>query len=155
MMDNYHPRGVTQRAKEIAQKHISKRMNEGGDRFGKITLRQPLPQSFDASRGHRDVKIDAKGMRTILYGSTNIDLPYLEQLVDSSQTRAIGLMIHYYSKKYLDKTQNLREGLTKVMEDVQEKGFDVLLPYQAGNLAMPRIFELAGAINRMRTLEIK
>jgi predicted ABC-class ATPase len=155
MMDNYQPRCVTKRAKEIARIHASKRVNEGGASFGKITYRQPLSQSFDASRGRREVKIDVKGMRTILYGSTTIDLSYLEQLVDPSQTRAIGLMIHYYSENYMEKTQNLREGLIKAMMDVQEKGFDILLPYKAGNLVMPRIYELAGAINRMRTLKIK
>ena len=155
MMDHYQPRCVTQRAKEIAQIHSSKRVNEGGASFGKITHRQPLSRSFDASRGKKDVKIDAKGTRTILYGSTNIDLSYSEQLLDSSQTRAIGLMIHYYSENYMEKTQNLREGLEKVMQDVREKGFDILLPYKVGNLAMPRIYELAGAINRMRTLKIK
>jgi predicted ABC-class ATPase len=130
-------------------------MDEGGASFGKITPRQPLSHSFDASRGHREVKIDAKGMQTILYGPATIDLSYLEQLVDPSQTRTIGLMIHYYSEHYLEKTHNLREGLTKLMEGVQEKGFDILLPYKVGNLAMPRIYELAGAINRMRTLKIK
>jgi len=155
MMDNYQPRCVTYRAKEIALKHTSRRMDEGGASFGKITPRQPLSHSFDASRGRREVKIDAKGMRTILYGPTTIDLSYLEQLVDPSQTRTIGLMIHYYSEHYLEKTQNLREGLTKLMEDVQEKGFDILLPYKVGNLAMPRIYELAGAINRMRTFKIR
>jgi hypothetical protein len=31
------------------------------------------------------------------------------------------------------------------MDDLCEKGFDILLPYKAGNLAMPR----------MRTLKIK
>jgi predicted ABC-class ATPase len=155
MMDNYQPRCVTKKAKEIALKHASRRVDEGGDHFGSITPRQPLVQSFDASRGRRDVKIDAKGVRTILFGATAIDLWYLEQLVDPSQTRAIGLMIHYYSEHYLEKTQYLKEGLTKVMEDVQEKGFDILLPYKVGNLAMPRIFEFAGAINRMRTLKIK
>lgn len=155
MMDNYQPRCVTKRAKEIAQIHASKRVNEGGASFGKITYRHPLSQSFDASRGRRDVKIDAKGMRTILYGSTTIDLSYVEQLVDPSQTRAIGLMIHYYSEHYMEKTQNLREGLMKMMMDVQEKGFDILLSYKVGNLAMPRIYELAAAINRMRSLRIK
>jgi predicted ABC-class ATPase len=130
-------------------------VNEGGASFGKITYRQPLSRSFDASRGKRDVKIDAKGIRTILFGSTTIDLSYSEQLVDPSQTRAIGLMIHYYSENYMEKTQNLREGLEKVMEDVRERGFDILLPYKIGNLAMPRIYELAGAINRMRSLKIK
>jgi predicted ABC-class ATPase len=155
MMDNYRPLCVTKRAREIALKHSSKRVNEGGESFGKITKRQPLPESFDASRGRRDVKIDAKGMDTILYGSTTIDLSYLEQLVDPSQIRAIGLMIHYYSEYYLEKTQNLREGLTKVMEDIREKGFDILLPYKIGSLALPRIYEVAGAVNRMRTMKIK
>jgi len=155
MMDNYLPRFVTTRAKEIALKHASKRIDEGGPSFGKITARRPLAKSFDASRGRRDVKIDAKGVRTILYGSTVIDLSYMEQLVDPSQTRCIGFVIHYYGEHYLEKTDNLREGLIKVMEDIQEKGFDILLPYQVGNLAMPRIHEVAGAINRMRTLRIK
>ena len=155
MMDNYQPRCVTKRAKEIARIHASKRMDEGGTSFGKITSRHPLSQSFDASHGRREVKIDAKGLRTILYGYTTIDLSCLEQLVDSSQTRAIGLMIHYYSNTYMEKTQNLEEGLTKVMEDIHEKGFDILLPYKVGDLAMPRIYELAGAINRMRTLKVK
>ena len=155
MMDNYQPHYVTHLAREIVLKHASKRVDEGGTSFGAITERRPLVQSFDASRGRRDVKIDAKGMRTILFGSTAIDLSYLEQLVDSSQTRTIGLIIHYYSEKYLGKTVSLQEGLTKVMEDIREKGFDILLPYKTGDLAMPRIYEVAGAINRMRTLKIK
>jgi len=155
MMDNYQPLCVTHRAKEIALKHTSRRIDEGGASFGKVTPRQPLSQSFDASRGRREMKIDAKSMRTILYGSTAIDLSCLEQLVDPSQTRSIGLLIHYYREHYLDKTENLRRGLEKVMEDIYERGFDILIPYKVGNLAMPRIYELAGAINRMRTLKIK
>jgi predicted ABC-class ATPase len=155
MMDHYQPRCVTGKAREVAQKHASKRMNEGGASFGRITQRQPLAQSFDASRGRRDVKIDAKGTRTILYGSTTIDLSCLEQLIDASQTRTIGWMVHYYAEHCLERTQNLREGLAKVMEDLRKNGFDMLLPYKVGNLAMPRIFEVAGAINRMRTLKIK
>jgi predicted ABC-class ATPase len=155
MMDSYQPRCVTQRAKEIALKHASKRIDEGGSNFGKITPRQPLLQSFDASRGRRDVKIDAKGIRTILYGTTAIDLSYLEQLVDPSQTRAIGYIIHYYSEHDLEKTKDLKEGLTTLMKLIHERGLDILLPFKVGNLAMPRIFEVAGAINRMRSLKIK
>ena len=155
MMDNYQPRFATARAKEIAVKHASRRIDEGGPRFGEITARQPLARSFDASRGRRDVKIDAKGVRTILYGSTTIDLSDLEQLVDPSQIRCIGSVIHYYSERHLEGTGNLKEGLTKVMEEINEKGFDILLPYKVGNLAMPRVYEVAGAINRMRTLRIR
>jgi predicted ABC-class ATPase len=155
MMDSYHARCVTMTAKEIAQKYPSRRLDEGGTEFGKVTDRQPLPQSFDASRGKKDVKIDAKGLRTLLFGTTVIDLSHVEQLIDPSQTRTVGLLIHYYCENYLDKTANLREGLTRVMEDLRQRGFDILLPYKAGNLAMPRIYEVASAINRMRTLKIK
>ncbi len=155
LMDNYQPRCVTQKARDIASKHATKRLDEGGTAFGRVTRRQPLPQSFDASRGRREVKIDARGGKTLLYGTTAVDLAGVEQLVDPAQTRAIGLMIHYYAENYVEKTQNLREGLSKVLADVRERGFDILHPHKPGNLAMPRIYELAAAINRMRTLRIK
>jgi predicted ABC-class ATPase len=155
MMENFRPRCVTSQAKEICEKYPSRRASEGGDSFGELTFRQPLVESFDASRGRRDVKIDAKGMGMILYGAATIDVSHLEQLVDPSQTRTIGLIIHYYSEHYLDKEEHLREGLAKVMEEIRGKGLDILLPYKAGDLALPRVLEVAGAINRMGTLKIK
>jgi len=154
MMDTYQPGCVTTQAKEIAQKQKSQRMNEGGSTFGALTARKPLGSSFDPRRGKRDVKIDAKGVGTILFGQIAIDLGCLEQLVDVSQTRAIGQLIHCYGKAYLDHAATLREGLERVCDDLVEKGLDMLLPYKAGNLALPRVFEVAGAINRMRTLRI-
>jgi hypothetical protein len=41
------------------------------------------------------------------------------------------------------------------MQEVEDKGLDILQPFKAGNLALPRIFEVAGAINRMRSLGIE
>jgi len=155
MMDEYRPCCVTEKAKEIALRHEVKRMDEGGTSFGEFSERKPKSSSFDSQRGKRDVKIDAKGLNGILYGTDFIDLSYLEQLVDISQTRCIGFLIHYYANHYLNKSEGLKEGLEKVMRDVGEKGFDVLLPYKVGNLALPRIYEVAGAINRMRCLKIE
>jgi predicted ABC-class ATPase len=155
MMDEYRPCCVTEKAKEIALRHEVKRMDEGGTSFGEFSERTPMSSSFDSQRGKRDVKIDAKGLHGILYGTDFIDLSYLEQLVDISQTRCIGFLIHYYAHHYLNKSEGLKEGLEKVMRDVGEKGFDVLLPYKVGNLALPRIYEVAGAINRMRCLKIE
>lgn len=154
MMDTYQPRCVTNHAKEIAQKQVSLRIDEGGPSFGKVASRKPLPESFDPRRGKHDVRIDARGLPTILFGRTTIDLACLEQLVDVSQTRAIGHLIHYYGQRYLNQTANLREGLQRVFRDLEEKGLDVLVPHKVGNLALPRIFEVAGAINRMRTLRV-
>jgi len=155
MMDNYQPRFVTEQAAQIARRHANRRADEGEDGFGEVTPRRPLRGGFDPSRGKREVKIDAKGLRTILYGTTAIDLSYLEQLVDTSQTRAIGLMIHYYAERYLEGSLSLKEGMELVMRDIREQGLDCLLPYRVGDLALPRPFELAGAINRMRTLQVE
>ncbi len=154
MMDGYRPICVTQAAKVIAERHTTKRVDEGGATFGEVTPRRPRIESFDPSRGRKEVKIDAKGLRTILYGRTTIDLSYLEQLVDTSQTRSIGLFIHYYAQHYMHRDLPLKDGLDRCFQDLDEKGLDMLLPYRVGNLAKPRIYEVAGATNRMRTLRI-
>lgn len=155
MMDEYRPRAVTQKAQEIASRHGVRRRDEGGDSFGEVTQRKPTSHSFDASRGKKEVKIDVQGLHGLRYGETFVDLSALEQLLDSSQTRCIGLIIYYYAQHYRGSSANLSEGLDHVMREVEEKGLDILLPYRVGNLALPRIYEVAAVINRMRSLRIE
>ncbi len=152
MMEGYKPRCVTGAAKEIAERHATRRIDEGGTIFGEVTSRRPRLESFNPSKGRREVRIEAKGLRTIIYGRTTIDLSCLEQLVDRSQTRSIGLFMHYYTQHHINRGSTLREGLKRCFQDLEEKGLDMLLPYRVGNLARPRIYEVAGAISRMRTL---
>jgi predicted ABC-class ATPase len=154
-MENYVPIDVSTKAQEIAKRHAASRTDEGGDNFGDITERTPNPASFNPSKGKRDVKIDAKGLKKILYGRLDIDLVGLAQLVEMSQTRAIGNIIHLYATQYATKGMTLHEGISLVINELEEKGLDMLVPYKVGNLAVPRVFEVAGAINRMRTLKVK
>jgi len=154
-MVDYRPQHVTARAKEIVQALPNQRQAEGGETFGSTKPRLPSAASFNARKGKREVKISAKGLHTLLFGTTAIDLSYLEQLVDPSQTRAIGELIYLYAERWLDRSPSLREGLEKMLTEVQEKGLDAVTPYPMADLALPRIFELAGAINRMRTLKVK
>jgi len=154
-MDTYLPRDVSDRAAEIAGRHAAVRTDEGGEDFGEITRRTPVPDCFDPSRGRRDVKIDAKGLHKILYGTDDIDLSGMSQLIDESQTRAIGAIIHQYATRYATRGLTLADGVREVYRDMEEKGLDDLVPYRTGNLAKPRIYEVAGAINRMRTLSVK
>ncbi len=155
LMDHYKPLDVTREAMRVRQEFSSGRNPEGGESFGHITHRIPLRESFQARRGSKEVKIDARGTRQIIYGSTPIDLDRVEQLVDQSQTRALGELIHYFSTHYLDDRTCLREALEKLFEELHKKGFHVLGPRKAGNWAMPRKQEMAAAINRMRTLRVR
>lgn len=155
MMDSYKAKDVTEQARKVAAEFPSQRQPEGGEYFGVISPRIPQGESFDSRRGRREVKIDAKGLYTILYGTTNIDLSALEQLVDPSQTRAIGASISYVASRYMDGKRSLAEILQRLMADIEREGLDVITANKVGNLAQPRLFEIAGAINRMRTLEIR
>lgn len=101
------------------------------------------------------MRIEAKGRETLAYGDHFIDLSCLEQLVETGQTRAIGRLMYRYAEKFLDPSTTLREGLEQAMAEIDEKGLDGLMPYKVGNLTRPRLFEVAGAINRLRGLKMK
>jgi len=114
----------------------------------------PLAGSFDPSRGRREVKISPKGLHSILFGTHSIDLSYIEQLVDSSQTRAIGEAIFHAKQKYMDGKRTLSEILALLQQDIAKSGLDILGYRPVGDHALPRKYELAAAINRLRTLEM-
>jgi predicted ABC-class ATPase len=157
MMDEYRPVDVTKEAKEIVKRIDNKRHQEGGNTFGEITHRIILPQSFNASRGRKE-KVDAKGLNTIIFGINNIDLSLVEQLVDTSQTRAIAEMIRYFSKKYVNGQDTLSQLIKKLYIDIEINGLDIISPYYGqhpGDLALPRPLEVAAAINRLRSLKVK
>ena len=154
MMDQYQPVNVTSQAKMIVEAQPGRRSSEGGDTFGPIPERVPIKKGFDPSRGRREVRIDTRGLHHIQFGTTSIDLSALEQLVEPSQTRAIGEAIHNYAINFLREEVSLREGLESLMEELAMKGLDMLSSSKVGNLAKPRLFEIAFAINRMRSLKV-
>lgn len=154
MMDGYVPRDVTAGARAVAQRFGRRRQPEGSGHFGTLTPRRPDHRSFDAARGRREVKIDVKGLRTILYGTTRMDLSYLEQLVDPAQTRALANIIHLYESRYCGRGENIRDELERLYNHLEREGFDLISPRMEGGLALPRIQEVMMAINRMRSLKV-
>lgn len=157
MMDEYRALDVTEQARAIAQRLGSGRKPEGGGSFGRSAPRIVLAESFDAARGHK-TKADAKSRTKILYGTTEIDLSFVEQLVDASQTRAIVRMMVMLAKREADGKAALPEMLDRLCRRVEEQGLDVLSPFPGkhpGDLALPRKAELAAAVNRLRTLMVK
>jgi predicted ABC-class ATPase len=153
-MDAYLPHDVTDRARAIAHKYRAERRPEGGDRFGDITPRTPLADSLDPSKGRREVKISARGVKTILFGTHEIDLSAVEGLVDPSQLNAIGQGLYYARQRTMDGRRTLPEILDAVMADIDRAGLDVLDRRLVGDLAHFRRYELAAALNRLRTLQV-
>ncbi len=160
MMRDYTPCDVTQEAKHIANTYPTQRSYETTVALEPPVERIPLAESFDASRGRREVKIDAKALDRILFGSEPIDLRCVEQLVDLSQTRAIGYAIHLATERFMDGAATLREVVDMVEQFFEKEGLDELDPFHRrdhhpGNFARPRKYEIAAAINRLRTVRMK
>lgn len=153
-MTDYKAEYVTLEAKEIAKRNLSGHEPKGDGYFGTVVDRIPLPKSLDASKGNREVKILARGIYSIEFGTQTIDINSLEQLVAQSQTNAIGDAINY-AKKYMDGKKSMRQVMSLVMLDIGRAGLDVLNPRLSSDYAEFRKLELVAAINRLRTLKVE
>ena len=155
MMDEYIPKDVTDRAKEIASTDGYKREFLSDNIFGKVTHRVPLKKGFSLS-GKED-RLKAKGKYSILYGWNNIDISGLEQLVDESQTNCIAVMIGFLKNKVIDEKKTIEQSLDQMYRHIEKSGLDCISPYTGhpGNLAMPRKQEVFAAISRYRGLVVK
>lgn len=159
MMRDFKAYDVTEQAKQIANDYPTHRADETRSSITSITQRVPLPDSFNPSRGKREVKIDAKSHDLIMFGTEPIDLRCIEQLADSSQTRAIGYAIHLATERFMDGKATLKEVVQMVEAFFDEHGLDSLDPFHRperhpGNFARPRMYEIAAAINRLRTVRM-
>jgi predicted ABC-class ATPase len=159
-MQAYRPRDVTERARKIAGDSKTTAPVRTRPAFRRPLDRIPDPKSFDARRGRRNIKISSRDCEEIVYGTTEIDLRSVEQLFDPSQTRAIGAAIQFAASRLMDDGQTLSEILDALDQFFDNEGLDRLDPFHRperhpGAYARPRRFEIAAAINRLRTLRTR
>ena len=159
MMREYKAYDASEDARRIAREQRSTRVSQTRAPMREIAGRIPDPESFDASRGGREVKIDSRGTAELRYGNHDVDLRCVEQLLDASQTRAIGQAIHLASQRFMGPGRHLRDVLDELDALIDAEGLDVLDPFarrgqSPAALARPRRFEIAAAINRLRTLRV-
>ncbi len=158
MMDEYRARDVSAEARAIASDYQTLRQKEGGEKFGDILQRKPQPQSLNPRKGKK-VKIKSRGDEAIQFGRENINLHNVEQIVDPSQTRAIGDLIFYaLQEKIIDGEKTIGQILSIIEERLQKEGVEIASPFKnqpQGNYARPRSLEIAAALNRLRTLQVK
>lgn len=150
LMDCYSCHDVTGHAKQIAATRAANggvlaSANEG---FGTVTPRCPVGAAFRPSG-----KVSVRSKKVISYGDTELDLSGLEQVVSIEQTNAIALALQRLAALAPGSKMTIFQVLTQLNSLLdQSDGLDVLSNGQFdGTLARPRVFELAGAINRLRS----
>ncbi|CAK0781040.1 hypothetical protein CVIRNUC_005266 [Coccomyxa viridis] len=157
-MDNYGCRDVTAEALAIDKRFGASAAAQGSSAaYGSVTPRCPI-SIYPGSPAER-VKCTARQTDLIQYGDENLDLSAVEQLVEKSQTRAIAdalnlLRLWLGQQQHQGKT--IAELLQHLEQELDSKGLDMLAPsLRPGNLARPRTFEVAAALNRLRSVRMR
>jgi predicted ABC-class ATPase len=160
LMDGYRPRDVTERALEIIRGSRSPRAPEALDPFHPPIRRVPLPASLSAETGRGRTRVRTRDVDEIRFGREEIELGAVEQLIDPAQTRAIGAaLLHLVSSGYTDGRRTLAEALDLLTREMDDRGLDAITRHRysapPGDLARPRRHEIAAALNRLRSLEVR
>ncbi len=159
MMDEYRTRDVTLKARKVSEKFREERIKEIDEINLKFKSRIPSADSFDPSRGKREVKIGVKGERFIHFGREVIDLTFVEQIVNINQVETIGDMIYaLVDGGFIDGKTTLKNALDNFYSTLEKEGLDLIsrrLRLDWKDHSFVRKFEVASAINRLRTLKCR
>lgn len=159
MMREYQPVAMTVEAHQIAEKQKTQRHLEEGLPLAPVRSRLIKMNSVNAASGKREAKIDAKSQNLVTFGQDIIDLSGVEQLVDVSQTRAVGHALLLLVRRESKSLFCLTEAVTLVDDIISQEGLDCLDPFykperHPGSFARPRPYEIAAAINRLRSIRL-
>ncbi len=157
-MRDYEPEEVTSEAREVARAFPSRRGFGTPGPFSPPRGRVPDSASINPLKGRGKIKIDADGTDGIRFGAETIDMRAVEQVADPSQLRAIGHALHKAARELASDRPDLPRMLDRIESLLEEKSVDGLTgfaPAHPGNLARPRRYEIAAALNRLRSLKIK
>lgn len=147
----YEALDVTESARAIAREHATGRREESGGALLRPTPRRLQADSIDPTVKKGKRKIQARGCDTLIYGRSRVDLAAVEQLVDASQVRAIGLLMGRMSETG-GEIGNPVEWLRQRLRDID---WNALSNRPDGDLAMPRVAEAMAALNRLRTARFR
>ena len=154
-MDAYQPHDVTKRAREVAaDQPLGEGEPRAPDDWPSAAARVPLPEGLDPRRGHRPERVRAVKTRSIEFGREEIDVSLLYQIVDPAQCRMIGDVLLRLTRGLCDGRRDLPAILAALDATLQAEGIEALAEPGFGDRAHARRFEIAAALNRLRSLRV-
>lgn len=154
-MDNYEPKDVTLKAKELSTGAILNRIKNRDIKVNIDFDRKVLKGSIE--KGPKGIKIKTLGIDGLSINKEDINLRSVEQIVDREQVTSIGNMMNWAEDKIINNNLTLIEVTDKILDEVKAKGLLQMSGMKggSGSLALPRKQEIMAAFNRYRKLKIK
>ncbi len=152
-MIRYRPVDLTDAARQVAADlPTGRRTHEGPVRWP-ARHRFPDPRSISARRGRRARSIKVRSRDTVDFGQERIELGGVRQIVSYAQTRAVALAVDLV-RNYMGAGIAVEDVLAALGEALEREGLDVLDSGRTGDLALPRVQDVAAALGRLRNLRL-
>ena len=154
-MRDFRPSDVTADAQRVALELPTGREREAPGPIEAFQARLPNPSSVDPSTAKREAEIKVFPGPSLVFGNETIALSAVTQLVSRAQTLAVGRGLFLARDRFMNGRRSVTEILSLVMQVIEEEGLDELDDRGVGDLAQFRAMELAAALNRLRSLEVR
>ena len=161
-MDNYMPVDITAKVRELCRDYPLNENTAAGFKAPQshriMSKNTPLNGSKKDYYGHFKVqdkperlKVKVHGRDGFSIGKQEVDLRYVEQLIDSEQTGALGALLKYAVEKLIDGKRTLPEIVELLCNKLEKEGLSFLSEgYTSCGYAVPRRQEIYACFNRYR-----
>jgi predicted ABC-class ATPase len=151
-MDSFKPRDLTEQTRAIAKTHHTGRLEEHTVGLELPRPRKLAPGSLNPERKPGRTRIQARGLDTLVFGRTEVDLRAVDQLEHASQVRAIGWIMVQLAGQQPPKVDP-RPLIEEMCRRLTEGDWHWLTGRPDGDLVVPRPHEVMAALNRLRGVE--
>ena len=156
-MDSYRPVDISEKVRGLCGKYPLNPIKAPEFKFPKshriMQKQTPAIRSHGRNAGRPEqLKIKVHGKDGFLIGKQDVDLRYIEQLIDTEQTAALGLLLKYALEKLADGSRTIDDIVKYLADQLKHRGLSFLSEgsYIPCGYAMPRIQEIYSCFNRYR-----
>lgn len=152
-MDHYLPKDITEFAKQEAAAFPIP--NDPVKPCTAPSFHRIVKSDFNFKKNDR-IKLKTQGRDSVLINKETIDLRYVEQLADSEQLSALGILVKYAQLHIFDGKKTLSEAVEELCRMLEKKGLPAVCEgsYVPCGYAVPRKQEIFACLNRYRSLVI-
>jgi predicted ABC-class ATPase len=146
LMDRWRARDATARAREL----LPDRTVPPGP-LPEPSPRIPLPDGLEPG------KVKTFDERRLRYGTTELELSGVEQILDRAQAATVGAALRFLHAHVVDGRRSLDRCLDALEAILDDEGVEALSRFDTpdGELVRPRRYEIAAALDRLRTLRVR
>lgn len=156
-MDNYCPVDITEKTRKLLKEYKKPDCEAEGFAlpsekrsisFGSFVVRRKNYRGTGMVEEHEKLKV--MGRESLMLGKEQLDLRYLEQLVDREQTQTLGYLLKYAKEQYSGKTTDLTALMESLIRKLEKEGIGSVSGQKEipAGMAMPRRQEIYACFNR-------